>query len=395
MLNCSVRTVVLALVLGSSLALAGCSKDNDKKTEKEAAEAKSEGSVDMPEAKGMKFQPDAAQKKIALELTKKVDKKNWRFPPEDANKKTNAKIFTYLAGTNETPEIVGAALQGMYGSYSSHSKRKIKPDEDFTGVVLKHLQSENPRIVARALKAARTAMTGKRAKKELIDGVVALASKFPSGAGRYALIDSLRVISSKHRDEKVMAVLTSSLDAAEPYVQSYALQAIYRSTRSIKDPTALKAKAFELSKHENVGVRGRSIELLGALGKDDPEAVKTVLAALEDSHPYVRSEAAEALSRLRHKEAIPKLIKMVGAKERNRYTLTGWKTLEDSPGRLHHEGSAWGYERDAAMNAIRSLSAGALKLERVNPKKIEEGLDVNAKQTLEWYKTNKGTLKSQ
>lgn len=391
MLNSSVRNALLVSILASGLASAGCGKD--KKNEKPETEAQAEDAVDMPDAKGMKFQPNAAQKKIAQGLAKKVDKQTWRFPPEDANKASNAKLFTYLAATSEAPEVVGAALQGMYGAYSAHSARKLKPDEDFNQVVLKQLKSDNPKLAARALKAARTSMSGKEANVELIAAVVALGPKYPTGPGRYALIDSLRVVSSKHRDDKLMALLIESLDAPEPYVQSYALQALYRATRSIKDTEGLKAKALSLAKHDNVGVRGRAIELLGALGKDDPVVVSTVLAALNDSHPYVRSEAAESLARLRHKEAIPALVKMVEAKERNRYMLKDWKTLDGEPGRLNHEGSAWGFEKDAAITAIRSLSSGDLKLDRVDPKRIEAGLDANAKQTLEWYAQNKKKLK--
>ena len=48
--------------------------------------------------------------------------------------------------------------------------------------------------------------------------------------------------------------------------------------------------------------------------------------------------------------------------------------------------SVYGYERDAAMNAIRSLSSGALTLERVNPKQIEAGLDANAKTDMPHFK---------
>jgi len=392
MLHFSVRTTVLALVLGSGFVFFGCSKDKEKEAVKQAAEVKAEGTVDMPDAKGMNFQPNAAQKKIAHDLVQKVDKQNWRFPPQETNKKTNAKLFTYLAGTSEQPEVVGAALQGMYSSYSSHSKRKAKPDEDFSAVVIKRLQSEDPRLVARALKAARTAMTGKRADEKLIKTVVALGDEYPAGPGRYALIDALRVVSSKNRTEPLMSIFVSSLDAPEPYVKSYALQALYRASRSIKDIDGVKAKALELAKHADVGVRGRAVELLGAVGNDDPKAVAAVTAALEDPHPYVRSEAAESLARLRRKEAIPKLMKMVDSAERNRYSLSVWKTLDGENGRLHHEGSAWGYERDAAMNAIRSLSSGALKLERINPKQIEAGLDANAKQTRDWYKKNAGKL---
>src|SRR5690606_25905125 len=127
---------------------------------------------------------------------------------------------------------------------------------------------------------------------------------YKSGPGRYAIIDTLRVVSSNNRSPALVKVFEDSLDAKETYVVSYALQALYRSSRSVKDVAPVKAKALELAKHEDPGVRGRAIELLGAFGKDDPAVRELVLTALGDKSPYVRSEAAESIARLRYRPAI-------------------------------------------------------------------------------------------
>jgi hypothetical protein len=237
-------------------------------------------------------------------------------------------------------------------------------------------------------------MAGRDASAELIDRVTKLAHQDPyrSGPGRHAIIDSLRVVSAAKRTPEVVAIFTESLDAKEPYVLSYALQALYRSVRSVENQDVVKAKAVALAAHEDAGVRGRAVELLGAFGRDDPAALAVVLAALSDPSPYVRSEAAEAVARLRYVPAIHTLIKLVDDKESNRHDIRNWTTLDGKPGRLHHDGSPWAHVHDAAMNGIRSLSEGRLSLERINPKQIEEGLDRNAAATKAWYAKEKAKI---
>lgn len=358
------------------------------------AKKKKDAAADAPAAatssasgSSLKFQPDAAQQKVVDELLAKLNRETWRFPSKDTNAPENARLFTHIAATATDPAVVGAALSAMYGAYSSHSKRKATPDSDFALVVDKHLRSQDPKLATRALLAARTGIAGKDGSEELIRTVVSLASQEPyrDGPGRYAIIDTLRVVSANQRTKEVVQILEESLDSKNTYVVSYALQALYRATRSIENRDALKAKALGMTAHEDPGIRGRAIELLGALGRDDAEVLKVVLKALSDAHPYVRSEAAEAIARLRHRPAIHALVKLVDDKESNRYDIRDWSMLDGKPGRLHHDGSPWSRVYDAAMNAIRSLSEGAVELDRVNPKEIEKTLDKNAATTKAWY----------
>lgn len=378
----TLRALVLTAGFGAVLAT-GCAK---KPKEKAGPDTHAAASAEANAAKvALKFSPDDAQQKAIEGLLGKLNRETLRFPSKDTNVPENARLFTYLAATSNDKDVVAAALSAMYGAYSSHSKRKAQPDADFVAVVKHHLGSEDPNIAVRAFLAARTAISGKDGSPEIIAEVVKLADRYPSGAGRYTIIDTLRVVSAQNRNEQLMKIFTESLDAKETYVVSYALQALYRSTRSIEEKSALKAKAFELAKHADPGVRGRAIELLGALGKDDPEVLKLVLGALGDESAYVRSEASESIARLRHRPAIHELVKLLDDKENNRYDIRDWRTLDGKPGRLHHDGSPWSHVYDAAMNAIRSLSAGELKLERINPKEIDKGLDANAAATRSWY----------
>ena len=98
------------------------------------------------------------------------------------------------------------------------------------------------------------------------------------------------------------------------------------------------------------------------------------------------------MARLRYREGIHDLIKLVDDKADNTYVIEGWTALDGRPGKLRHDGSPWSRVYDAAMNSIRNLSAGRLKLERVDPKNREEGLDKNAALTKAWYAQNKGKL---
>jgi hypothetical protein len=386
-MKCS-GTIGCALL--SAVLLAGtvsCAKKT-KKTDKPvpAASATTEAAT-----AGLKFKPTDAQQQIIDGLLTRLNRENWRFPSKDTNAPENARLFTYLAATSKDPAVIGAALTAMYGAYSSHSKRKAKPDADFVTVVNEHLATKDPKIATRALLAARTGMAGKDASPQLITTVASLASRDPyrSGPGRYAVIDALRVISATQRTPEVVKIFEQSLDSSDTYVVSYALQALYRATRSIENRNELKGKVLGMAKHEDPGVRGRALELLGALGRDDQEVLKTVLAALSDPSPYVRSEAAQAVARLRYRPAIHALVKLVDDKESNRYDIRNWTMLDGKPGRLHHDGSPWSRVDDAAMNAIRSLSGGELKLERVNPKEIEKTLDANAATTKAWYAKEK------
>lgn len=384
-------SVLYTLVIGLGIASgnAACSGCNKDKPADVAAAASAQPAANPA---GLSFALNPGEQKKAESLIAAVDEKNWRFSPAESNKKTNARVFTFIAATSDKPAVIGAALNSMHTAYSAHAKSKVKPDADFDKVVSKHLGSEDPKIVARALRAARTALTGKEPSKELLSAVVALKDKHADGPGRYALIDALRVVSFDARNDALMSVFTESLDSKEPYVLSYTLQALYRSTRSIKDKAAVNAKVLQLAKHEDPGVRGRAIELLGSTGKGDPASLEVVLAALEDPHAYVRSEAAESSARLRHAPAIHSLMKLVDQAEPNSYQLEGFKNLDGSAAVLRHDGSAWGFVQDAAMTAIRSLSSGELKLDRIEPKSVAENLASNAKATQAWYQQNKASI---
>lgn len=384
------RNFVVAAAL--ALALGGVSCTN--KSKPPGGIASSASSSTSAPAPGQKFQPDEAQRAAIDALVQKLNRTNWRFPSTATNEPNNARLFTYLAATSEDPAVIGAALASMYGAYSAHSKRKAQPDADYVAAVEKHLGTEDPKLAARVLLAARTAISGKEGNVGLIDKIVAMADRDPykSGPGRYAIIDTLRVVSSNNRSPALVKVFEDSLDAKETYVVSYALQALYRSSRSVKDVAPVKAKALELAKHEDPGVRGRAIELLGAFGKDDPAVRELVLTALGDKSPYVRSEAAESIARLRYRPAIHALMPLVDDKESNRYEIRDWTTLDGKPGRLHHDGSPWSFVYDAAMNAVRSLSGGELELERVNPKEITQGLDKSAQATKTWYAKAKSKI---
>lgn len=389
----SMRNLMATAPLLLLFASASCAKQKGK----EAGDGKPAASASAQARdleSGLQWKPDQEQQAALDALVQKLNRNNWRFPSQESNEPRNARLFTYLAATSDDPAVIGGALSAMYGAYSSHSKRKAQPDADFVQAVQRHLGASDPKLAVRALLAARTAMAGRDANAELIDRVTKLARQDPyqGGPGRHAIIDSLRVVSAAKRTPEVVAIFAESLEAKEPYVLSYALQALYRSVRSVENKDAIKAKAVALAAHEDAGVRGRAVELLGAFGRDDQAVLDLVLGALSDPSPYVRSEAAEAVARLRYVPAIHALIKLVDDKESNRHDIRNWTTLDGKPGRLHHDGSPWGRVYDAAMNGIRSLSEGQLSLERINPKQIEAGLDENAAATKAWYAKEKAKI---
>ncbi len=341
------------------------------------------------------FQPTEEQRKAAAALTKQIDQSN-RFPRAEARNKQNAKLFLYLAATSKEPAVIQAALDGMYSTYAAYkSKRKVRVDEDFSKVVVAHLGSKNDKILARALHAAKAGIAGRSGDKPILTKILEVGRQRKDGPAQFAVLDALRRGDRNLMAPEVSELMLNSLKHEKAYVVSMALQALTLRAGRIKDRKTLKAKAIELAKHADPGVRGRALGLLSRVGHRDEAALQVALEALKDEHPFVRSEAADALVTLRYQPAIHELIKLVDDMAENRYDIEGWKHLDGTPGRLHHDGSAWSRVNDSVMSAIKRLSRAGrtrLKLDPINAKSVEESLKKNAAATKAWYAKEKAVL---
>lgn len=111
--------------------------------------------------------------------------------------------------------------------------------------------------------------------------------------------------------------------------------------------------------HADPGVRGRALDLLAGQAWLAEPAVLAARAreGLADAHPYVRAQAADVLARMRQVPAIHRLMHLVDDMQVARYDCVGWTTLDGSAGRLEHTLSGRRRVAEAALFAIRTLSA--------------------------------------
>src|SRR5690606_19429300 len=136
------------VLLASLLSATACSKKEDA--------AKSETSeAARPQDVGLDFVPSEQDRETINALLGRLNRKTQRFAYADASKKSNAKLFTYLAATSNDPVVIAASLQAIQSAYSHRSPQKEKPDADVDRVLLKHLGAKEPNVLGRALMASR------------------------------------------------------------------------------------------------------------------------------------------------------------------------------------------------------------------------------------------------
>lgn len=91
-------------------------------------------------------------------------------------------------------------------------------------------------------------------------------------------------------DRRAIRPLMSKLTTSEPPVQVAAARALGR----LQAREAVDVLGRTLGASDEALVRGASADALGAIA--DPRAIASLIEALEDPHPYVRRDAADALA---------------------------------------------------------------------------------------------------
>ncbi len=382
------KGAMLVAVLGVVPPLLGCKllKGDDDGASAASAQA---GSTGAPLG-ALKFQPTPEQKAAADAIAAKVNSYA-RFPHDQVGKE-NAKLFVYLAATGTSNDVIAAALDAMRQTHGQKASAKVEQvDDDYASVVMARVAAADGRVQARALNAAKSVIIGKEARSDVISKIVEVAKASTASPFRMEIIDTLYAVPRDKQTPDYQAIWFEALDSADNYLISRALFRL-TSVSAPFDQAALKTKLVKLTASDDPGVRGRAIEILGSRFAKDKDVVDIAMKALDDKHPYVRSEAAGTLRYARHKPAIHKLVKLLDDKEKNTYDIRGFKKLDGTTGSVHHDGSAWSRVYDAVINAIVGLSDPKLKLERINYKQAEKDLDRNAKLTKAWYQKNKGSI---
>lgn len=374
------------VLLASLLSATACSK-------KEAPSTSDTSEAPRPQGVQLDFVPSDQDRETINTLLGRLNQKTQRFAYSEASKKSNAKLFTYLAATSDDPVVIAASLQAIQSSYSHRSPQKEKPDADLDRVLIKHLGSTKPNILGRALMASRISLMRPDPDRQLVEAIVKLAAAHPDGPGRYGVLDALRALRGAARTPEVIDVFRSSLKSREPYVLSIALQGLHDSAKNQAQTTELRDRALELTESDDPGVRGRALQLVSALGSNDhAPTLERVRAALSDEHPYVRAEACEAVARLGDKASIHALMDRIEDKERSFYDLRGWKLLDGRNGNVRHRIARRSKVQEAALAAIAGLSDGQLSLERIDRKQRGQALEKNVDLAKAWYVKAKATL---
>lgn len=374
------------VLLAALFSATACSK-------KEAPSTSDTSEAPRPQGVQLDFAPSEQDRETIDAILGRLNQKTQRFAYSDASKKSNAKLFTYLAATSDDPVVIAASLQAIQSSYSHRSPQKEKPDADLDRVLLEHLGSKTPNILGRALMASRISLMRPDPDRQLVEAIVKLAAAHPDGPGRYSILEALNVLRGAARTPDVIDVFRSSLKSQEPYVLSVALQGLRDGAKNQTQNTELRDRALELTQSADPGVRGRALQLLSTLGGNDhPPTLERARAALGDEHPYVRAEACEALARLGDKASIHALMKRIEDKERSFYDLRGWKLLDGRNGNVRHRIARRSKVQEAALAAIAGLSDGQLSLERIDRKQRGPALEKNVDLAKAWYAKAKATL---
>ena len=319
----------------------------------------------------------------------------------DAVNAENAEVFTYLAGTR-TPaedELLVAALQAMLDTHSAAAASNRRAvDEDFVRVSIHHSRCDHGAVAQIAIRTLATAISGSEPDPAALARAVEIANDHPSPAGRSAGIDALGRMRSLDGLPEAAAAFLKAMDADEAYVVSNALFRVNLRANSAPNRDALRSRAIELIAHDDPGVRGRAVQVLATLSSRDAEmtqeAAALIMPRLKDDHPFVQSCACAALAFMDYQPGIHAMVEMVDDMTRNTYDITGWQRLDGSPGRLHHDGSAWSRTSDAAITAIRGMSRriGEPFEVKIIPREAEASLVEAAAVAKAWYESNKDKI---
>lgn len=321
-------------------------------------------------------------------LAETVDRQKWTFteplPPDQA-----VDLAVLIARVHEEDAVVGAALGVLAGALQSRTAMS----EPIEGVLLKHLNSKEPRLAAIALVAAAPALGGAQPNERLLSAVIALADtdEFRAGKGRYAVLESVRRASYMVRKQRLKNVLLSSLDAPEHYVVVAALQALDNEKLPVRGDLEIQKACFPLLQHHEPAVRGMAAHTLGRVGKESVRVQSALIDVLKDDDAFVRSQAALALGAVGTAPAVHALIPLVDDHADNRLQYFATTFERDSMLKALNS-SYWPHVSDAVQVAVMRLAPSAPRIEPPKPADVLGSLKQNAKTLRAWYEKNKGSI---
>lgn len=310
------------------------------------------------------------------------------------------------------PRAAVAGDTGVRPSEALHPAQRA-PEH---GKLIERLRSPDGKVVAAALAASGPLLAEAFPDRRLVAEIVQLAEQHEDAALRHAVVEILGRLDPGHRDAPVLEVLESSLASSEAHVLSATLHAL-RPCNGSPPSAAIRLRLLELAEHEDPGVRGQALRLLGecssrtvapwppeGTGWGPPHltvctsprpdvlpiglrqaSLARAWAALDDQHPYVRAVASEALARMGYVQAIHPLMGLIEDSQPGTYLLDGWVRLDGTPGRIRHELPGLSSVGESAMAAIQILSAGQLDPKQVGSQGPAGSLEGRAPFLRTWY----------
>jgi hypothetical protein len=308
---------------------------------------------------------------------------NRRFSDQAIRAKENVARFPMLARSKQEPRIVAAALLAMAKTHERVASEMPSLLSVYNQAVLDTLEADADEVVGAALLAAGPLISGPQGGQPAVSKIVRLAPRFPTGAGRYALIDALSTVDAGGVTAGQLDIVVDALADANPYVVSRALRELQvRSADLGSRDEYVAARARALLASEDAGVRGRSAALLAALGGVQPDEL---LRLLEDRHGYVRGQACMALARVGTRDHIKNILKIADSTVPASYAICGWTTLAGEPGCETHNTSSSGLLGEVAAQAIALLARGQILLEPLSGQDAGAALARNKKSIEEWF----------
>lgn len=320
-----------------------------------------------------------------------------KFPYKETKKKENGPGYLAIASTSTDDDTIVAALKAVRETYIGKESVKSKnfAGDDYKAMILKHLASENPKVKHWAIHASGPAL-GDNPDPKVVEQITIFMTEGTVEGQRHDAIDVINRMKDYTKNPQVAEALFKALGDKHPAVVSEALFRLNSKSYGLQDKAKFLDKAVELASDKDPGVRGRAIEFAGSLARGSEEKVTPLFVkALKDPHPYVRSEAASALGRIKSLKSIPEMMPLVDDSEKNTYDIK-FKNLLGNNDRVHHDGSAWSRVDDAVLYTIGSMTYSLkdkqFKYGKIVGKTKDQDIAREVGRVKEWFAANKGSL---
>lgn len=368
----------------------------------------SEGATAAPtKAVTISFKPDGAQTeaikalKASFEASRERASGHPTFPSDTVRKADNAELFVHIAATELEPQLRGRALEAMSQAWASNQGSTSKPvvNADYLKVTKALLAHPEGVVQYGAMEAAGNAIRGDNPDEALVAALIDVAAKHPKAPARFRALELLFNVKDDEAREDIVDARYAALSDANDMVVATVLNTT--NPHKLLAKARFDEKVTALLKHKSPAVRGRAVSAAAGYaarqsGDEKAARIKRLMAFLEDEHPFVRSKAALAMERLKHKPAIHAIVKMLDDDTRSAIS-TPYERLDGKRHNFISDASGWSRVNDAAITAIERISRGLKGVEPFKPEKIrfkhvEGDLKKNAQLAQAWYATHKGDL---